>query len=133
GRTAVLLLGLGLLSSSCSGDADESSAAEMTAGGFKSATVDNQNAGPGFTTLVTLPFIAPSDGFVSASAIGSCTVVEALPVGSFAAVGIETTPSDTTPHPGDGTFLIGGVNGTPTLGSFAAMRVLPVSAGENAV
>jgi hypothetical protein len=105
----------------------------MTAGGFKSATVDNQEAGPGFTTLIMLPFTAPSDGFVSISATGSCTVVKALPIGSFAAVGIETTPTDRTPHPGDGTFLIGGVNGTPTLGSFAAMRVVPVSAGENAV
>ena len=105
----------------------------MTAGGFKSATVDNQRAGSGFTTLLMLPFIAPSDGFVSVSATGSCTVVEALPVGSFAAVGIETTPTDQTPHPGDGTFFIGGVNGTPTLGSFTTMRVLPVSAGANVV
>ncbi len=131
--SAIFLLGFALLSVSCSGDAKDSPTPEMTTAGFKSATVDNQSAGPGFTVLVTLPFTAPSDGFVSVSATGSCAVAEPLPVSSFVAVGIEPTPTDRTPHPGDGTFLLGGGNNGPTLGSFAVMRVLAVPAGENVV
>ncbi len=130
--TVGLLVCLALLSVSCSGDAKGGDTADMDAGGFKSATVDNQEAGAGLTTLITLPFTTPSDGFVSISATGNCAVVEALPIGSVLAVEILTTPSDRTPYPGDATFLIGGGNTSPAQGSFAVMRVLPVSAGENA-
>ncbi len=78
----------------------DSDGAAPNADSFKGASVDNQQAGAGLTTLIELPFTAPSNGFASISATGNCAVVEPLPVNSVLVVEIETTPTDQTPQAG---------------------------------
>jgi hypothetical protein len=100
---------------------------------FKTATVNGATAGAGVTNIISLSFIAPSNGFVWASASGSCGVTQPLPVDSIIAVQIETSPTARDPTPGDAEFEIAGGGASPQQGSYEASRALAVSAGANTV
>jgi hypothetical protein len=134
--TALLITAqVGLISCSGGGDpvGNPSTPDSSTEGGFKNASIDSAVAGSGITSLIALSFAVPSNGYAWVSATGTCSVVEQLPVSSVLAAHVETSPTDQTPHPGDSEFTIGGLGAEPSEGSFAVMRVIPVTTDGNAV
>ena len=134
GRAALPLVLLAL--SSCGRDGDAvggPGTPDSGESGFKNLTVDNAVAGSGVTNIIALSFNAPSNGYAWASATGTCSVVEPLPISSVLAAQIETNPADRSPHAGDAWFSLGGAGAAPSEGSFGVMRVLPAATGENIV
>jgi len=83
--------------------------------------------------MIALSFTAPSNGYASVSATGTCGVIEPLPVSSVLSAGIETDAAASEPHPGDSEFEIGGGSSEPTQGSFSASRGLAAPAGGNTI
>jgi hypothetical protein len=98
---------------------------------FKTVSVDSAVAGAGVTNLLGVSFAAPSNGFVWASASGTCVVTQPLPIGTVLAAQIETSPTAADPSPGDGAFELGGNGAEPTMGAIDATRTAAVMAGAN--